>query len=200
VLPSRLSRLDALYRISGRRFVVALTRIACEDLKAVDLLGKNDPYVALQFGSSWSAKTECKDNAGAEAEWGGLQISFVATEIVLKSEPLRLQVLDYNGLRSHVTIGEATLSLASLVASSIGRESELSVDIIDSSGVKSGRVTVTIRAEPRVNVSVHRIVCSSMTNVEMLGHNDPFVQLQFHAWEDQTDYLDGAGAQAEWYL
>ena len=56
-------------------------------------------------------------------------------------------------------------------------------------------------------VSITSVSCRDLVNVEMAsigwsglqeGKNDPYVKLQFGPWSDKTEYINDAGADADW--
>ena len=201
VLPSKLARIHSIYRLDGKQYLCKITGIVCEDLRNVEIMGSNDPYVSLSFGD-WSDKTAYQDGAGAEAEWENLKLCFPATDKSIKSIQLQVKVYDYNAARAHVIIGEANINLNSFVdhvgmvsslASHLNQETEIVVDIKDLTGKRAGKVMIYVHLEIALDVMITKISCSELKNVEFMGENDPYVVCQFAGWRDKTAYIDGAG-------
>lgn len=48
------------------------------------------------------------------------------------------------------------------------------------------------------DVCISSIQCDGLLNVEYLGENDPFVRLQFHAFNAETEVVDGGGSSVTW--
>ena len=93
-------------------------------------------------------------------------------------------------------IGAASLSLAQYLipdATNVRVEEEVTFHIRDDKGQVTGQVTLVVMIEEAVTVSVQRIVCRDLKNVEMFGHNDPFVEIYFGHWDAKTDAIDDAG-------
>jgi Ca2+-dependent lipid-binding protein len=45
---------------------------------------------------------------------------------------------------------------------------------------------------------INRIKCSNLINVELLGENDPYVELSLGSWKDKTTVQEDVGAKAVW--
>jgi hypothetical protein len=125
-------------------------------------------------------------------------LSFATSDRGLSAEELKLQVLDYNSVRSHVVIGEATVSLSSLCTLPLGKISQVTVELKDTKGARAGEVALEVRLDLSRDIFVKKIACSELKNVEFFGSNDPYVKFEFGTWSDQTEYQDGAGAEAVW--
>ena len=110
---------------------------------------------------------------------------------------LKVSVFDFNGFRPHVLIGSASVSMEHLMYD-LEKETELSMAIHNDKGAKSGHVTIHCLLERTILARVSRISCRDLTNVEVMGHNDPFVRLDFGYWSEKTEPRDNAGAMAEW--
>jgi C2 domain len=132
-------------------YIVSITRIICKDLKNVDMgsvswsgfqAGSNDPYVKLTYGS-WFDKTEHQEDAGADAEWDNLTISFKSTESTIRKNELKIEVYDYNSTLSHAFIGEAQLSLDPLI-DAVAQEKNFLFSLIDKKKKRAGQVTLYV--------------------------------------------------------
>jgi hypothetical protein len=113
---------------AGAKLTAHVVRIVASKLRNVELIGKNDPYVLLNFhGGKWKVKTTVIDNGGSEAEWSFPEsdpaMRFVLSAEDLQTGVLEAQVMDSNSLRKHVQIGfaETTLSESEETYESIDR-------------------------------------------------------------------------------
>ena len=189
----------------------------------------NDPYVVMQFGSSDLVQTTKQiDNAGQFADWNDLEFDIAATKTQLIQKTLKVQVYDKNYMPgfSDTFIGEGLISLAQLLKRiDIDKSEEFEwVDLVNPK--KKNKVTGSIKLfatcreklqepdKPPVDyealmaisfdyggvICINKIVCKNLTNVEMIGKNDPFVQLQLG--EDgsmaKTTTQQDTGSEAYW--
>ena len=125
--------------ISFSNGTLHIKRIKCSDLKSVEMMGKNDPYVTLDFGTE-SFRTEAIEDAGSEALFDFLDIRFQVQEDLIKFENITIKVFDRNSLRSDVLIGSSALSIKNTMKR-LGEDTDLSFDIHDEKGKKSGKIT-----------------------------------------------------------
>jgi hypothetical protein len=155
------------------RYVMTIVQICLNDLKPVELCGKNDNYVRLSFGDGWTYVTSTEYDSGESAEWNmdgfignaedgstvlsghdlGPQrcgilsnVCVETTKDAFESSTLNTDVWEYNSLRPHTRIGGVSFPLDA-AHYHIGEEFVLGADVADLDGCKSGHVTVTIRLE-----------------------------------------------------
>lgn len=206
VLPPRLGRLHTLYQLDGSQYIASILGIDCRELANVQDVGQKHLYVRLQFGS-WDGETAVQEGTGSEAAWEKLSMYFPTSDRAMRGQTLRVQVLDYSSFRAHVVIGEAHINMSSFVdhvgltgsmADHVGRQVDVVVDLLDTQGKRSGKITLFIKLEVAVEVFITRIVCSDLKNVDFMGSNDPYVMVKFGAWSAKTLYQDDAGSTAEW--
>ena len=183
----------------------------------------------MQFGSSDLVQTTKQiDNAGQFADWNDLEFDIAATKTQLIQKTLKVQVYDKNYMPgfSDTFIGEGLISLAQLLKRiDIDKSEEFEwVDLVNPK--KKNKVTGSIKLfatcreklqepdKPPVDyealmaisfdyggvICINKIVCKNLTNVEMIGKNDPFVQLQLG--EDgsmaKTTTQQDTGSEAYW--
>ena len=99
------------------KYPLLVKNISCMGLSNVEILGgKNDPYVLLSFGRL-KEKTKVIEEAGTNASWDLSQtpLKFDISESEIRETTLLVSVFDHNNIRSDVLIGEATVSLVSLL-------------------------------------------------------------------------------------
>jgi hypothetical protein len=142
-----LSRFWNLFRRLPIEFQSAMLRVRhlkLTDLKQVDLIGRNDPYVVLSYGDRFKRQTEAITEGGADVEWkisaeqeDAFQFPVAAEELSTEEQQLELAVYDANQYRSDVLIGEVSVQLAPLqLLTSFGEELTLTREI-----KKKGKVT-----------------------------------------------------------
>jgi hypothetical protein len=113
---------------------IMIDEISCVDLKGVETLGNNDPYVLLSLGS-WEYKTHAIENAGSSAVWRKLGISLPVDN---PNNSIVVQVIDRNRLISDKIIGKAEFSIATLLSSS-----RVVLTLRDENNDESGTATFT---------------------------------------------------------
>ena len=133
-------------------YIITITNVYCKDLTNVEMgsigwtgivAGKNDPFVKFKFGS-WKDKTQYQDDAGAEAYWDDLKISFKAMSDSILTERLKVQVYDYNNISMHAFIGSCDFDLTHPVER-LSEAIELSSDIVDKKNKRSGYISIKIK-------------------------------------------------------
>ena len=140
----------ASQKIEGPFFtgILHLKSIRCHGLKNVEIMGKNDPYVTLNFGSQIFS-TSVLENAGEDAIFEYLDFKFNVCEESLKFESMILNVFDKNCLRNDVLIGKNSISLRNVLCH-INVNTDISIDILDEKGKVSGKVILFLKLIPHV--------------------------------------------------
>lgn len=116
------------------------------------MLGKNDPYVTLDFGTQ-NFKTEPLENVGSEALFDYLDIKFDVDEGVLKYENMTVKVFDKNSARNDVIIGSSSFSLKNFLTK-LDKEIDIPVYIEDEKGKRTGHVTLYGLLIPQRNTGI----------------------------------------------
>jgi hypothetical protein len=130
--------------------VVRVKRVRTANLRSVELMGENDPFVVMSFGDVWSGQTSTIEEGGSDVEWAILSeeqasMQFQATRQELSAHKLQVCVSDENKFRSHTVIGSAEVDVAALLeASAYQHEQDFSVTLRNKNGKDSGRVTVCL--------------------------------------------------------
>ena len=132
--------------------VLLIKRIKCSELKNVEMLGKNDPYVTLDFGTQ-NFKTEPLENVGSEALFDYLDIKFDVDEGVLKYENMTVKVFDKNSARNDVIIGSSSFSLKNFLTK-LDKEIDIPVYIEDEKGKRTGHITLYGQLIPQRNTGI----------------------------------------------
>lgn len=137
-----------------------LHKIACRELVNVEMgslsfsfsagigvkAGKNDPYVQLAYGS-WFEKTDHIDEAGDYAVWENLGYVFKTNEKELYTESLLCQIYDHNDVSNDEFIGNASVSISDIHASTEPDKAyQCDFEIFDLKGKKSGSVSLYFSA------------------------------------------------------
>ena len=129
--------------------ILCIERIHCKELSNVEMFGKNDPFVLLQFNTQ-ECRTAHISNAGDKAFFESLGLRFAITEAEIASTDMLVEVYDHNDVLPPVLIGSGTLSMTSLLPYKKSQEQELSVTLVKHSKGKSkvtGKVTVWVRLD-----------------------------------------------------
>jgi hypothetical protein len=132
--------------------VLLIKRIKCSELKNVELLGKNDPYVTLDFGTQ-NFKTDPLENAGSEALFDYLDMKFEVDEGILKYENMTVKVFDKNSARNDVIIGSSSFSLKNFLTQ-LDKEIDIPIDIEDEKGKRMGHITLYGQLIPALNTGI----------------------------------------------
>lgn len=138
---STSSLIPPMIRDKNIAYTLNVSCIQCSNLRNVELLGKNDPFVVLELGSS-SIETEAIDNAGANAifEDKNMMMECITENILIENE-LKVSVYDHNDLRAHVLIGAGQISLSSIFNTPLGIEVQMLVNL---SPANSGTVKLWV--------------------------------------------------------
>jgi len=132
---------------------VHLVGITVENLKDIEWIGENDPYVVLTWtgpGGSWEFKTRHLDGAGSNAVFkitpDDADISsFSCTPEHIATMIISAKVYDHNYLRTDVLIGEGDLEICSLTES-YGAIMSFSTILYNEDGTDEvGKLTVDFR-------------------------------------------------------
>ena len=128
--------------------ILHLKSIKCYGLKNVEIMGKNDPYVTVNFGSQMFSTSVIED-AGGDAIFDYLDFKFNVSNESMKLENMILNIFDKNGLRNDVLIGKNSISLRNFLFH-MNVNTEISIDILDEKGKISGKVTLYLKIIPHV--------------------------------------------------
>jgi C2 domain len=129
--------------------ILHLKSIKCYGLKNVETMGKNDPYIVLNFGAQ-NFTTSVSENAGQEAVFEYLDFKFNMSEESLKFENMTVSVFDKNSIRSDVLIGSNTVSLKNILSRQ-NQVTEISLEILDERGKISGKMVLFLKLIPNIN-------------------------------------------------
>ena len=132
-----------------------IQKIIASNLRNVELIGNNDPYILLNFnGGFWNGKTPVIPGGGSELEWSfqpnepGLQFQLTATD--LHNGVFSVQAMDSNSFRSDAVIGTGEMNLRDgsyyAIDSNLGSLT-ISTSLHDNAGRISGTVTVSLTLE-----------------------------------------------------
>lgn len=192
-------------------------RIKCLELKDVETVGKNDPYVILSL-AAWRDQTEAIEDAGDSGLWDNLDFAIPVTSDIIDFESLRITVMERNSLSSNKTIGSGITQLTRLhlsLQSTPSSEVDLVVNLVDEKKKFAGKVIVYATLDRYVEKStmdievsdkltkgtlaVTRIRAKELRNVEIVGKSDPYVVLSFaeHPFMTTTPQME-AGSTASW--
>ena len=196
---------------------MSIRRIVAHRLKNTDWFGKGDPYVLLSLGN-WEGHTNSLTDSGSNVMWDFLDMKLVVNVDMLKANDkskrtIVVAVKDKNSLRKDALIGTGEVDISKAFAT-LGNEVELSVDLLDEKNKVAGTLvlysTVTNGVEPdekdlKVSpdfefgtLNIGKIRSFELKNTELIGLQDPFVELQLGSWEDKTYTKDEGGGDVLW--
>jgi hypothetical protein len=192
-------------------------RIKCLELKDVETIGKNDPYVILSL-AAWREKTEVIEDAGESGLWDNLDFTIPVTSDIIDFEKIRITVMERNTISEHKNIGTGSSQLTRLLSSlesAPSSEVDLVVNLKDDKKKYAGKVilyatldryveksTMDIEVSNQLTngtLAVTRIRAKDLLNVEMVGKSDPYVVVTFaeHPSMTTTPQME-AGSSASW--
>lgn len=131
------------YGLSERSFPLLISRIEARDLKNVEIIGKNDPFVVIKMGS-FEFTSHHLEGAGANCEWdySNKPLTLDASDALLNNVAMDIKVFDHNHMRNHTLIGESMQSLKNLLSDAHGKEIPIDFSIINRKGQVSGYITM----------------------------------------------------------
>ena len=178
------------------------------DLKNMEWIGKQDPFVVLKM-KDWEERTWTLDNAGGDVSWKNLDIRADVFKAGLDTGVMEVEVYDENNT-GNTLIGTGSVPIKRTGAS-IGTPVELRVPLTDKKGKSAGRLTLFARAESAEVVqdlptsfkngelAVRRITARGLTNKELFGKSDPYVKLSLEGNDMvQTKVKSGEGDNVTW--
>jgi hypothetical protein len=124
--------------------VLRIDRISCVDLVNIEIFGKNDVFVVLQFDDR-ECKTSVIENAGDSASYEKLGFRFGVSEASLQEKEMLVEVYDHHELVPSQLIGSAMLNLSSMLPfKRKGEEREFTVSLLRTRGKSkmAGKVTL----------------------------------------------------------
>ncbi len=203
---------------------VAIKRIVGTGLKNSNMVSDLTSYahVALTVPANkkplWTEQTNSVE--GTSPSWESLALTPSVTTNDVKEGSLVITV--YNDSLVDSVIGTATIALLSLTANGIDKDLEVSGELVDKKGVKTGKImlltrlcegkpevitqaTVETIIEKTVDIKftsamlmVHKMKAFGLKNTELFGDIDPFITLQHGDWNYKTSVLTNAGSNIIW--
>ena len=192
-------------------------RIKCLDLKDVERIGKNDPYVKLNLGG-WNGSTKAIEDAGDNALWDNLDMAIPVTSVMINFDTIGVTVMERNAYLSHELIGLGSSQLTRLMTSldsAPPTEVDLVINLEDDTKKFAGKVilyatldrynektTMDVEVSDKLTkgtLAITRIRANDLRDVEAIGENDPYVIISFaeHPVMQTAPIID-AGSTATW--
>ena len=195
---------------------LGVRRIVAHGLKNKEWFGKADPFVCLTL-DTWEGKTNSLTNQGSNVMWDYLDMKMVVTLDMLKADEkkytIKAVVMDKNSVRKDSLIGRGEVKI-SKAFTTLGTEVELSVELVDEKEKPTGRLVLFAQATDGIEpdesdlkvcpdfefgtLSVSKIRSFDLKNTEIMGLQDPFVELQVGSWEGKTFTKDEGGGDVLW--
>lgn len=188
-----------------------ITQIRSFDLKNTEFIGLPDPFVEVKIGD-WKDKTYTKEEGGSDVLWNFLDLRCDVTDDLVKSVNMEIAVWDENKNSANTLIGNGMATLLR-PGSTIGKEAEIPVSLIDNKGKFAGRLVLYViinecdqsdgdvpESFQRGDLHVKRISAFSLKNTEFLGKQDPYVKFSLSDCLEnaRTKTLDNVGANPTW--
>ena len=201
---------DPFFSFKNGRLLVK--RMACRDLKNVEYMGQNDPYVVLKLGPE-SRQTEPTEEGGSAVTFDLLDIAIDVQRDVIEFDQLKVRVMDKNSSRSHVQIGECTLNLMPLLHR-VNEVVEFRSDLSDGKGI-SGSIILFLQlmdaaslpvdneidivaVDPNFKegiLEINTVRAFELKNTQALINSTvtyPYLKFKFSNWSVRSSYLNSA--------
>ena len=178
--------------------------IECDNLKKMDIIGKNDVYVMCTVDGETPRRTSTIEGGGASPLWdGGAGETFL---FPFASPPPSLGIEVYDEDRdADDLIGKHVLELSSKL-SGLNKpwSAESWLPLEDARNKSTGRVRCTMFWEPapvaKYKLECTVIECDQLAKADVFGKNDVFVTLGFPGLgqERRTSTIDEGGRAPVW--
>lgn len=190
--------------------VCKIKKILCQNLRNVEtLVGKNDPFVAIDFGTQ-SFKTDPIEEGGGNVSFDFLDYKLNVDRDNIEFQSLKVAVMDNNKLLSNKLIGEATISSLSFMLSKVNKgEVEVPIDLLDEKKKStSGKVILVLElisqeklVERNDNSKIQELLkqfsCGElrisrirMFDIPKMQNQSVLVKLNFGEWKYQSTVID----------
>lgn len=185
--------------------VVYIKRIRLSELKNMELIGKQDPFVSMDF-NGWCEETTPLEDSGDFVLWDNLiWENEILSSDLLKGE-MKFTVYEKNNILSDSLIGFTSIPMQRL-AYSIDKEIEFKQEI-SVNGKKTGVIEVIFESRPidmtkRTKLPdsfkegllcIEKIQAQNLRNLEFIGKQDPFIKISIDTYKDQTPILRNIGS------
>lgn len=191
--------------------VMHIKTIHCRNIKNVEMFGKNDLYVKINWGD-YKMQTQVKNETGSEAIFDnpGMMLRPTCSANAGVNSIIRVRVLDQN-TSSDVKIGETEVNVAPLMWDKF---KAIDFDILDKNNKNTGTVRIIlmlqsrkqlskvdnlIMSRPNIKLLMPLVECTKLKNMRQVptSKNDVFFEA---SWNNvaafQSDISMDAGAQA----
>lgn len=183
--------------------------LECDNLKKMDLLGKNDVYVKLHVsGAAEPQRTITIDGGGASPKWGSGAGEELTFELAEPPAALGVEVFDEDRDADDL-IGASVCELGSRLSMSRAWSTERWMELTDAKGKPTGRARCVFFWErkplPRFSLSCTVLECKGLSNADTFGKNDVYVSMTVlagskpgHGQRRKTTTIDGGGTTPVW--
>ena len=201
---------DPFFSFKSGRLLVK--RMACHDLKNVEMVGEDDPYIVLKLGSE-SRQTEAIEEGGSNVSFDLLDIAFDVQRETIEYDKLQVKVMDKNSLRSDVQIGECTLTLLPLLhrvnevvefrsdikdAKSLACTGSviLFLQLMDQSAMPPDNELEIVAIDPNFKegvLQINTVRAFDLKNPSALldsSVHKPFLKFKFSSWSVKSSYIN----------
>ena len=151
-VPEILTDTPGLFRIKD---------MTVTDLRSVEMIGKQDPFVAMSIGPDWSTQTEVHEGAGDRSSWCP-DVSVPVTSSLVASSPLKLRVKDKNTMASNTLIGKVNVDCGPLLSQQ-DTWVELKGELVDNDDRPAGQYIINCMFETRPSEAAGELSVSNDT-------------------------------------
>lgn len=197
---------------------IEIHTIKCVNLKNVEIIGKNDPYVKLAFsGSEWVDATLPLQDVDTPV-WKDLDMDIEVSADMIEEDRISVEVWDENSMMKDKFIGRGDTPVHRLLQSLDSQKPiDLLIPLLDDKKKKVGEaiiyatlkryvekktmITEVDEAYTNGSLIIERIRAKNLLNTEMLGagKQDPYVVLKLLDKADlQTSFKDNGGSMVVW--
>lgn len=184
--------------------------LECDNLKKMDLMGKNDVYVRLNVaGSTGPQRTITIDGGGADPKWGGGAGEELTFEMSEPPPSVGIEVFDEDRDADDL-IGGHVFELGTKLNTTKEWSVERWVELTDAKDKTTGRARLALfwerKQPPRFNLSCGVMECKGLAKADRFGKNDVYVSMTLMAsnaaagqgQQRKTSTIDGGGAAPIW--
>lgn len=195
---------------------IEIHTIKCQNLKNVEIMGKNDPYVKLAFsGSEWVDATLPLDNVDTPV-WKDLDMDIEVTADMIDEDRISVEVWDQNTAMKDKFIGRGDTSVQRLLQT---LDSPHPIDLIiplqdDKKKIVGEAIIFGTLKRYKEKKSMtadidesfqhgtlcfERIRAKNLINTETVGKQDPYCVFKLAGKDDlTTSYKEGGGSLVVW--
>ena len=136
--------------VGASSFKITIQEAVVPDLKKMEWLGKNNPYLILSFGSRFKAQTDPIEDAQKAAKWdlsSNEAMQFSADDMTVVRTELQVSLMNKHSMFSDSLVGQGTVSIDPVRNVARNGNVELTLDLNNKRKKKVGVIKVTLNVE-----------------------------------------------------